>query len=119
MKRGPETKIQNKVKEYAEKLGWRWYKRSRSDAFGSNGEPDEEFRRNFQEIFFIEFKGPGKTSTPLQQERQNALREDGFPVYECDNVEYGKAIVDFHTEHGTRLSTGRGGPRVVRYSRRA
>lgn len=101
MRRGPEHKVQESVKNYALKEGWDWYKRSRSDPFGSNGEPDGEFKRFPREIFFIEFKAPGKTSTPLQEERQRNLRKLGFPVYECDNVEYGKQIVEWHTKWGT------------------
>lgn len=105
---GPEGKIQDKVKEYAQGKDWLWYKRSRSDMFGSNGQPDGEFSRYKQEIFFIEFKAPGKRSTPLQMERQAELRTCGFHVYECDSVEYGKAIIDYHTKNGTKGRPFRG-----------
>jgi hypothetical protein len=101
MRNGPEAKVQTPVKEYAQKKGWQWTKRSRSDPFGANGEPDGEFFRYPREIFFIEFKAPGKTSTAKQKHMQDRLRSCGFPVYECDNVEDGKKIVDFHTKHGT------------------
>lgn len=105
---GPEAKIQDKVKEYAQRKGWLWYKRSRSDMFGSNGQPDGEFSRHPQQIFFIEFKAPGKVSTPLQAERQAELRACGFHVYEVDNEEYGKLIIDYHTRYGTKSIPFRG-----------
>lgn len=99
----PERKIQDKVKEYAIASGWHWFKRSTASPYQSNGQPDGEFTRKFQEIFFIEFKAPGNKSTPLQRERQEELARMGFPVYECDSVEYGKEIVNFHTKMGTTV----------------
>lgn len=100
--RGPEGSIQDKIKEYGKKRGWRVRKRS-TPYPGVNGEPDLEFAREGQEIWFMEVKAPDKTSTPLQVERQNELIRCGFAVYECDDVAMGKDIVDFHTKVGTKV----------------
>jgi hypothetical protein len=98
--RGPEGNIQDKIKENGKRRGWRVRKRS-TPYPGVNGEPDLEFARLDQEIWFMEVKAPGKHSTPLQVERQNELIRCGFIVYECDDVEDGKLIVGCRTKHGT------------------
>lgn len=97
--RGPEGTIQDRIKDYAKRLGWRVRKRS-TPYPGVNGEPDLEFARAPHEIWFMEVKAPGKKSTPLQVERQNELIRCGFIVYECDNIEEGKDIVAWRWRHG-------------------
>lgn len=42
--------------------------------------------------FAIEFKAPGKTSTPAQVDEQQKMRDAGWDVYECDSVEKFKEI---------------------------
>lgn len=96
-----EQSIQNGVLRYAKRdkqKHWRCFKRSRSDMFGSNGEPDFEFihktcakpgRR--PHICTIEFKKPGEGPTGLQWEKIKELRALGIPTTPCDDVKEGVA----------------------------
>ena len=88
-----ESSIQTAVVKYARQLGWRCRKRSTSGPMGSNGEPDYEFMRPRRRLFFIEFKAPGKTSTPLQLQMQAEIAACGYDVFECDDAAKGKALV--------------------------
>jgi hypothetical protein len=42
--------------------------------------------------FAVEFKAPGKTSTEAQLDEQQKMRDAGWDVYECDDVEKFKEI---------------------------
>jgi hypothetical protein len=97
-RRGPEGRIQDKVVKYARADGWKAIKLSTFGPWGTNGEPDYEFARHPAVMFLIEFKAPGKESTPLQRNRQDEWLRAGFRVYECDDVERGKQIIDKETE---------------------
>lgn len=93
---GPEGKIQARVVQYArteypERLEARKFQAGR---FGSNGWPDYDFLTEGGDIFFIEFKAPGKDLTPLQEERVKRLRKLGHRVYVVDNVDVGKEVID-------------------------
>jgi hypothetical protein len=46
-------------------------------------------------VYFCEFKREGKLPTPAQDREHNRLRNAGIKVYVIDNVEDGKAMVDF------------------------
>jgi hypothetical protein len=86
-----ETKIETKVKEYAEKKGWlvRKYKSP-----GQRFVPDRIFFGPGGWIFFIEFKAPGKKPNKGQAEEHQKLRDRGFDVFVVDNIGDGYIIVD-------------------------
>lgn len=88
-----EKDIQKKVVAYAKSLGFRPFKRSTYGPYGKSGDPDYEFNRNGY-TFFIEFKAPGKHSTPKQKKMQEELMAQNFAVYECDDVQFGIDTVD-------------------------
>ena len=92
-----ESKIESKVCEYAESLGWKNRK------FNSKtSDPDRIFWRKrvlqfgfvYPEVLFIEFKQLREKPEPGQLRRHAELRNDGFPVYAIDNVEEGCRVFD-------------------------
>jgi hypothetical protein len=100
---GPEKTITNKLRD------WAYMEYGRADAkgdglllikkltmlgmYGEVGHPDLEFNVKGGRTFLIEMKAPGKTSTPIQRQRQDEYRSLGFYVYECDDLEEGKEFV--------------------------
>lgn len=86
---GPEAKIQSKVVKYARGFGVLAYKFN-SDSH--NGVPDYLFIHR-GEVIFIEFKAPGKQPTALQLEEHTKIRQQGIPVYVCDDVAAGFEII--------------------------
>lgn len=54
---------------------------------------EEDFGFRGQLKFACEFKAPGKTSTDAQRDEQDAMRLAGWDVFECDNFERFKAMV--------------------------
>lgn len=93
-----EKDIQHKVVSYAKQRGFRPFKRTTLGPYGTTGDPDYEFNGLGRHTFFIEFKAPGKTSTPKQVQAQEELQALGYHVYECDNVADGEAIIDAELE---------------------
>ena len=78
-----EKTIERKVCEKAKLAGWLTYKWvSPAQA----GVPDRIFIRQ-GEVVFIEFKAPGRTTTPLQDHTIKKLRGEGMNVHICDSVE--------------------------------
>ena len=93
-----EKDVQSKSVDIARKLGW-WARKFSSPS--QRSVPDYLFAREYQAIkmkFAVEFKAPGKTSTESQLEEQQKMRDAGWDVYECDNVEKFKQIL-FHYEN--------------------
>lgn len=89
-----ESKIEKKVKAYAETKGWTVRK------FKSPGQkfvPDDIFLRTPGRIFFIEFKAPGKRPNSGQLLEHGELRAQGFSVYVVDNIGEGMDIIDKET----------------------
>lgn len=85
-----ESYIEQKVCEYAKKLGWLALKFTSP---GNNGMPDRMFLKAGVTVF-VEFKAPGKVSTPIQERQQERLRRFGFQVVVIDSIESGKAFVN-------------------------
>lgn len=83
-----ESQIQRSVVELAKKQGFLAIKLTTLGRFGSSGWPDYMFLREGR-VVFIEFKAPGKKTTPLQDSRHSALRRAGFKVYVVDNRQDG------------------------------
>lgn len=85
-----ESEIEKKVSEYAKAKGWLVYK---FVSPSQRGVPDKIFIGG-GEIFFIEFKAPGKKPTKLQDKVFNKIRDELFGVYIIDDVEQGKKLID-------------------------
>ena len=85
-----ESKIEKTVSDYARSKEWLVYKFC---APGNRAVPDKIFMRN-GEMFFIEFKAPGKKPTKLQEKVAEKIKGQDFEVYTVDNVEHGKLIID-------------------------
>lgn len=83
-----ERDVEKKVCAYAKEKGWMPFK---FVSPGNAGVPDRLFLRDGK-VIFIEFKAPGKISTPIQRVQQDRIRRLGFEVYVCDSVEDGKLI---------------------------
>ena len=55
--------------------------------------PDYLFAKAPDIQFAVEFKAPGKTSTPAQRDEQMAMSKAGWYVFECDDVDHFKKLV--------------------------
>lgn len=117
-RRGPEGKIQDAVIKYARtKYGALCKKNEVGRFFVGSGWPDymvlgtkpfEHLERYISNgvpmedtvidsvpvIFFIEFKGPGKVPTALQENTFAEIRARGFKVHVISSTEAGKKIID-------------------------
>jgi hypothetical protein len=85
-----ESHIEKKVCEYAKSKGWLTYK---FVSPSNRGVPDRLFLRKGN-LFFIEFKAPGKIPTKLQSKIISKIKDQGFLVYVVDDIESGKSIVN-------------------------
>lgn len=86
-----EKDIEKKVCDYAKSKGILVYKFSSP---GHAAVPDRLFVRPGGEVFFIEFKAPGKKPTSAQWREILRLGNQGVSVYIIDDVELGKEIMD-------------------------
>jgi hypothetical protein len=93
MSKTPEGKIQAAVVKYAKGLGF-LAKRNYNAPGAETGWPDTEFFLPGAVTLFFEFKRLGEEPTKLQAHRISQLRELGHHVYVCDDVEYGKGVLD-------------------------
>lgn len=85
-----ESEIERQVSYYAKSKGWLVYK---FVSPSQRGVPDRIFIGG-GEIFFIEFKAPGKKPTKLQDKIFSKIRGELFEVYIIDDVEQGKKLID-------------------------
>ena len=69
-------------------MGWLVYKFVSPN---QRGVPDRMFIKAGQ-LFFVEFKAPGKKLRPLQQLRCDEIIAAGFSVHIIDDVDLGKAL---------------------------
>ena len=86
-----ESKIEEAVWRYAHSKGFEHYKFT-SPARGSV--PDRLFVTPNGVVFFIEFKATGEKPTVPQMREHDRLRSKHQIVYVCDNIDYGKQIID-------------------------
>ena len=49
-------------------------------------------------FFFIEFKAPGKTPSPLQESVIKKIRAHGAVVYVVDSIELGETVVNYYVK---------------------
>ncbi len=87
-----EKDIESPVCRYARDVH-----RMKTEKFTSPGRravPDRIFSKRGGQVFFIEFKAPGKKATPSQEKDHAERRTMGFRVYVVDDVAEGKRIID-------------------------
>lgn len=68
---------------------------------GRRAVPDDIFSKRGGDVFFIEFKAPGKVATPMQEKDHTERRRMGFRVYVVDDIEQGKKIIDKESTQST------------------
>ena len=85
-----EKDIENAVVKYAARFGWRGMKFT-SPSYRSV--PDRIFFKHPNRVFFIEFKKWGEEATPKQEAEIARLRAEGFDVFVCDDIDFGKTII--------------------------
>ena len=83
--------IEKPVCRYAKTKGWHPIKLA---IVMQKGFPDRTFLRKGKEIFFIEFKVPGKEPNGRQRFIHKMLKGFGFDVHVVTSVEIGKLIID-------------------------
>lgn len=83
-----ESAIEKRVSNHARALGWLTFK---FVSVSQRGVPDRIYMKS-GEVFFIEFKSPGKKATALQLHIHEQIMNAGIQVYVIDNVDDGKAI---------------------------
>ncbi len=97
VKRLLEKDVQKQCVEWARSRGY-WARKFSSQS--QRSVTDYLFAREKWEPikFACEFKAPGKESTEAQIEEQNAMREAGWVVFECDDFEDFKEAVRNYEE---------------------
>ena len=90
---GPEARIEKAVCDYAKAKGCLVYKFTSPE---NRSVPDRLFIFN-GEVWFIEFKAPGKRLTPMQARECSRIHEQQVCLHICDSIEKGKAAVNAHT----------------------
>lgn len=86
-----EKQIEERVCKYAERCGWRAMKFVSPNY---RSVPDRIFFKHPARVFFIEFKRDGEEPTPKQWAEIKRLRAEGFDVFVCDDIAFGKTIID-------------------------
>lgn len=86
-----EKDIESRVCKYAERFGWRAMKFVSPNY---RSVPDRIFFKHPGRVFFIEFKKAGEQPTPKQWAEITRLRDEGFDVFVCDDIDFGKTIID-------------------------
>lgn len=102
MAKTPEAKVRDPVVDYANRKGIR----SIRMYFGpgiQTGWPDDLFLLDGGRPFFIEFKAPGKKTTPKQDKKLAILLKAGYSWVVIDNVEDGKKVIDHYLKNGAHL----------------
>lgn len=85
-----ESQIEKGLKEYANDLGWKFWK---FVSPANRGVPDRiVFKKGI--VFFFELKAPGKKLTPLQNVKKKILEDNFLPVYKVDSIEQGIEIIN-------------------------
>ena len=90
MKKPLEVSIENKFVTFAAEQGCLALK---MEVRSWRNWPDRIILCRNGHVFFIEFKRPDEVPRKGQLYRHKKLRETGFSVYVCDNVEDAKAIL--------------------------
>jgi len=88
---GKESNIEKTACRYARQAGF--YVRKFSSP-SCRGVPDQLFISPKGEVFFIEFKAPGKEPTALQLRELKLIRKNKGNAYWSDSIECAKNIID-------------------------
>jgi hypothetical protein len=79
-----ESKLQTRIRKDLERDGWYVVKIS---ICNKPGYPDLQAMKSRRRMAYIEVKGPGKKSEPLQEYVHDILRKIGFSVFVIDSWE--------------------------------
>lgn len=90
-----EKDIERKVCDYAKAKGVSVYKFTSP---ARSAVPDRLFIYQGT-LWFCEFKREGLKATPAQEREHQRLRAQLVPVYVIDNVDAGKAMVDYYVSN--------------------
>ena len=90
-----ERDIESKVRKYARARGFLVYKFTDPTQAGV---PDRIFISPQGNLFFVEFKAPGKKPRANQLAEHKRLQEHGQHVYVIDSVEHGKQVIDVYAQ---------------------
>jgi hypothetical protein len=93
-----EKQVDQAIVAYAKKRGLLSIKLTMLGTMGFAGLPDRLFLGTGRLVFFIEMKRPGGKMSELQKLWQGRLETLGFHVYECDDIDYGKQIIDYELQ---------------------
>jgi hypothetical protein len=85
-----EASIERSVCDKAYKLG---VLNRKMNGLGARAWPDRLFLWRLKGLLFIEFKAPGKKATPLQENNHTMLRDLGYQVEVCDDVDEAVEII--------------------------
>jgi hypothetical protein len=91
---GQEAKIEKAVCDYARVKGC--YVRKFASP-NHRGVPDRLFIGPKGNVFFLEFKAPGKEPTALQHRELEEIRKRGVPASWVDSIDGGKQFIDEFT----------------------
>ena len=91
-----EKDVERKVGDYAKARGFIVFKFSSPSRASV---PDRIFISPFGDVFFIEFKAPGKKATPAQQRELDRINKQGACAWCCDDVDFGKRIIEQYLWH--------------------
>ncbi len=87
-----EKDIESAVCNYAKKHGgWRSMKFTSPNY---RSVPDRIYFKKPKRMFLIEFKRDGEEATPKQALEIQRFRDEGFDVFVCDDIAFGKIIID-------------------------
>jgi Holliday junction resolvase len=87
-----ESTIEQAVVTYARMRGCLVIKNATP---GHRGVPDRLFLKSGK-VMFLEFKAPGKKPSAIQMRWLRDLYYEGFPAFDCDDVEQGKRLIDLN-----------------------
>lgn len=87
-----ESVIEGTSCRYAESTGW--YQRKYVTP-AKRAAPDRIFIKSGQ-VLFIEFKATGKKATKAQLLEHKKIRNQGIPVFVCDDISDAKMILDIY-----------------------
>lgn len=93
-----EKAVDAAIVAYAKSRGLVSVKLTMLATYGFAGLPDRMFLGPGRLVFFIEMKRPGGKMSDLQFFWQKKMEALGFHVYECDDIQYGKDIIDYELQ---------------------
>lgn len=96
-----ESKLEKDIVDYAETIRYLTFKVS---PVSNRGWPDRVFINPSGHHIYMELKKQGKKARKLQAYRMEQLVERNVDVYEVDNLELAKELLDEHLLDAPRIS---------------